>query len=248
LLKKYRKLWVFGDSYSTPNIEVSPIDSFWGKMATEIGADTIVNVSRPCNSFDSISHLIVGMQEEYNWEEDFLLFCLGPLERVTIFDDYQDTEYLGWNIDTKTWNSNQIDIPCHRGLVSEQLYGTDKFLIIHSDRAWLETQTLRTIFLITSWLDSVKANYLVLNLSKPLDIENHWGPSEFLLNYAKNHPRCNIFNDTYQSVNIDINKPGDFEKYGWNGHHSEPGNTLYFEKIVYPLLQSLTAIEEKTNC
>jgi hypothetical protein len=78
---------------------------------------------------------------------------------------------------------------------------------------------------------------MILNLSKDLDSNNVWGPSDFVLPYALNHSRCILFKDTYYGINININKPADFDQYGWNGHHDAVGNQYFFEKSLLPTMQ-----------
>jgi len=235
LLKKYNRLWVFGDSYTTPGLCVEPQDSFWGLLATYIEASTVVNCSRPVNSFDSICQLVIGMQEEMDWSKDLILIGIPPLERITVFDNYQDTEYMGHRFELQSWEQEKFNIECHRGLVSLQNYGTDKELIIHHDRSWLETQILRTVFLLTAWLDSKNANYMILNLSKDLDKNNVWGPSNFVLSYCLNHARCILFENTYHSINIGVNRPADSDSP--EGHHGPAGNKYFFEKSLLPKIK-----------
>jgi hypothetical protein len=239
LLKRYDKLWVFGDSFLTPDICVSPSDSFWGLAATHIEIPTVLNCSRPVNSFDSVCQLLVGLQQQINWGTDLVLIGIPPLERITVFDDHKDTAYNGHQFSTQTWESTQFDIECHRGLIGLQNYGNDKQMIIHNDRSWLETQALRTVFFLTTWLDSICANYVLLNLSKDFDENNIWGPSNFVLSYCKNHQNCVLFKNTYHGINLDINKPADFDQYGWNGHHGPEGNKYFFEKSLMPKLKEL---------
>jgi hypothetical protein len=226
---------VFGDSYTTPDVCVAPADSFWGLLASHLAIDTIMNCSRPVNSFDSVNQLVIGMQEQINWSQDLVLIGIPPLERITIFDHYQNTEYLGYSVNAKTWHYEKFDIPCHRGLMSLQNYGTDRQLIIHHDRAWLETQTLRLIFLLTQWLDSINAHYMILNLSKNFDLDNRWGPSEFVLSYCQAHNRCILFRDTYHGINIGVNQPADSNKA--EGHHGPAGNRYFFEQSLLPTMQ-----------
>ena len=233
--KNYSKLWVFGDSYTTPYFCVDPKDSFWGLLAQELDIPAIVNCSRPVNSFDSICQLIVGIQMQIDWSNDLVLLGIPPLERITVFDDYKNTEYVAKKFDKDRWQEEKFSLECHRGLVSLQNYGTDKQLILHSDRSWLETQTLRTVFFLTTWLDSIKANYMILNLSKDLDKNNIWGPSEFVLQYCVDHPRCILFESTYHSINIGVNTPADSDTP--EGHHGPAGNRYYFEKSLLPKIK-----------
>ena len=241
-MKNYNRLWVFGDSYTTPDVCVSPAESFWGLTATHCNISTILNCSRPINSFDSVCQILISEQNSYSWENDLFLIGIPPLERITVFDDYKDTPYYGYKIDTTTWKSESLQIQTHHGLVGLQNYGTDKQLIIHSDRTWVETQTLRDIFLLTTWLDSKNANYMILNLSKALTSTDAWGPSNFVLPYCMNHPRCILFENTYQSINLNVNSPADFDQYGWNGHHGPAGNQYFFEKSLLPQMQKCNLI------
>lgn len=231
MLKNFNRLWVFGDSFSTPNYCVEPKESFWGLTADYIGAKTILNYSWPGNSFNSVTHMLVSMQEQYNFDTDFFIVGVPPLERLTVFDNYKDTSYNSTQIDTLTWQENKMKIECHHGLEVIQGDQAGK-MMIYNDRSWTETKVLTDIFFITTWLESVGAKYLIVNLSKPLDKENVWGPSKFVLPYGKAHNRCILFNGTYYDVNLDKHKPADFEQYGWMGHHGPAGNKHFFEASI----------------
>ena len=235
MLKSYNKLWVFGDSYTTPGVCVEPEDSFWGLTATALYIDTIINCSRPVNSFTSVQQLLVGMSEKIDWVNDLVFVGVPPLERITVFDNHRDTKYFGHTIDSLNWQIDKFDIPMHRGLIGLQNYGTDRQLVLHSDRSWLETDVLRQIFLLTQWLDKLNANYMILNLSKDLDRDNVWGPSSFVLPYCKEHKNCVLFNDTYHGINIGINKPADSDTP--EGHHGPAGNKYFFEQSLLPKLK-----------
>jgi hypothetical protein len=178
------------------------------------------------------------MQDEYDWANDFLIIGIPPLERLTVFDNYKDTHYKKHIFDPKTWKSKINQVDCHNGLINLKLE-TVKDVVIFEDRAWTETQVLRSLFLLTTWLDVKNANYLVVNLSKPLDINNKWGPSNFLLPYCVDHNKLIGFNDTYYSVNLNVNEPADFKEHGWMGHHGPAGNHYFFEKSIKPKLKEL---------
>lgn len=229
--KEYNKLWVFGDSYSTPEYCVPSRESFWGLTAAHISAKQIMNCSWPGNSFDSVKHMLISMQQQFDFANDFFIIGMPPLERLTVFDNYKDTKYQLTCIDTDSWKATKQQISCHTGL---QIIPGDKSqqMVIYEDRAWTETKTLADIFLITTWLDSVQANYLIVNLSKPLDSNNVWGPSEFVLPYSQKHKRCILFDDTYYSVNLNKNEPVDFKHYSWMGHHGPAGNKHFFETSI----------------
>jgi hypothetical protein len=231
LLKDYNKLWVFGDSYTTPDYCVTPQESFWGLAAKHINADEIVNCSWPGNSLASVWHMLIGMQTEYDFDRDFFIIGIPPLERLTVFDNFKDTKYNATCFDVSTWEKHQQQINCHTGLQIIKGHQAEK-MVVYEDRSWSETQALSTLFLITAWLDSVAAKYLIVNLSKPFDSENKWGPSEFVLPYCQNHKRCILFEDTYYSVNVNKHEPADFKKHGWWGHHGPAGNVHFFETSI----------------
>ena len=243
MLKEYNKLWVFGDSYTTPGVCVNPVDSFWGLAAKALNVSTIVNCSRSGNSFATVQQLLVGMSQEIDWDRDMIFVGVPPLERITIFDNHRNTGYHGHNINTNTWEEDQFDIATHRGLVCLQNYGQDQQLILHHDRSWLETDTLRQIFLLTQWLDSIDANYLIINLSKNLDSDNCWGPSIFVLPYCKDHKKCILFDKTYYSINIGVNKPADLD--GPEGHHGPAGNQHFFDQSL--LLKLVECYSQQTQ-
>ena len=228
----FEKLWVFGDSHSTPNMCVEPDQSFWGLAATELAVKHVVNCSRPALSFDSVCHLLVGEQQQYDYDRDFFIIGIPPLERITIFDDYKDTTFKSWSFDLPGWNLQRTKMLSHNGLINLQYKDLDKVWIMMSDRAWLETQVLRQIFLITQWLDQQHAQYMIINLSKNLDPANHWGPSQFILDYCKNHQRCQLFDGSLYNCNLGTHFPADFDHYGWYGHHDSNGNRHFFDTTV----------------
>jgi hypothetical protein len=237
LLKNYNKLWVFGDSHSTPGVCVSPHETFWALMASALKINTIINCSRPKLSFDSVCHILIGEQAQYNFEQDFFIIGLPPLERITIFDNYKDTALSSSIIDTKTWQIEKNNISSHHGLINLQYAELDKLSVLISDRSWLETQILRQVFLITQWLDKYNANYAIVNLSKNLDKNNVWDPSQYILDYCLNHSKCDLFDNSLYDVNLKINEPADFDQYGWFGHHGPAGNKHFFEKSLLPIIQ-----------
>jgi len=232
LLKKYNRLWVFGDSHSTPDVCVAPNESFWGLTANNLNVDTVINCSRPAISFDSVCHMLVGEQQRYNFKEDFFIIGLPPLERITIFDNYKDTALTSFIFDTKSWQAETDNVASHHGLINLQYQQLDKLSVLISDRSWIETQVLRQIFLITQWLDLQHANYIIVNLSKNLDKNNQWGPSQYILDYCLNHNRCQLFDNSLYNVNLNINRPADFDTYDWFGHHGPVGNKHFFETSI----------------
>jgi hypothetical protein len=224
---------MYGDSYSTPHYCVEPEDSFWGLVSTELDAESVINCSWPGNSFDSISHMLISNQFDYDWQRDFFLIGIPPLERWTVFDNHKNTVNNGFEIDTTNWNENKFEIMCHHGLINVS-FVNDRSTIVFEDRSWTEVMALKHIFLLHSWLDSVNANYLIINLSKPF-MHEKWLPNEFLFQFVLDHKKNIIFQDTYQSINIGVNKPADSNDP--NGHHGPAGNKYFFEKSLLPKIK-----------
>lgn len=222
---------MLGDSYSTPDYQVAPAHSFWGLTASNLEVETVLNYSWPGSNLDSIVHILISEQNKIDWAQDFLLIGIPPLERLTVFDNFKDTKYNFNQFDTATWTAKPVPLLCHTGLENIPGWKAEK-MVVYSDRSWTETQTLSKLFLLATWLDSVGASYLVANLSKPLDENNIWGPTEFLLPWAKSRNNMILFNDTYYSVNEHVHKPADFDQHGWWGHHGPAGNKNFFETSI----------------
>ena len=237
MLKKYRNLWVFGDSYSTPGFCVDPADSFWMKVAQELNVDQVYNYSWPGNSIDSVAHTLISDSEQYNWNTDFFLVGIPPLARLTLVskDDKNSFHRRVFNL-----SAQEIDqelILCHHGLENISFH-KDPTAIRFEDSTWTEIQACRTIFLLNQWLDSKKANYLILNLSKEF-MEDVPATGKFLQNHCYEHPNNILIEDTYYTINLGINKPVDFETYGWAGHHGSAGNEYFFKKSILPKLNTM---------
>jgi hypothetical protein len=223
---------MLGDSHSTYNLFVSPQNSFWGLAATALGVDTVINCSRPKLSFDSVCQILIGEQQRYNFDTDFFIIGVPPLERITVFDNHADTPLKSSIINTTNWLAEDSNITSHHGLINLQHSELDKNSMLLTDRSWIETQALRQVFLITQWLDSQNANYVIVNLNRNLDKSIDWRPSQYILDYCLNHPRCELFGNSLYSVNLGINRPVDFDKFGWNGHHGQDGNRHFFETSI----------------
>lgn len=231
----YKTLWVYGSSNSVPNHAVPMNQSFWGLAAQDLGVDHIINFSTSGNSFDGVIHTLVSMQPMYNWQDDFFLIGIPPLERWTVFDNHADTATWAHRITVKNWGIDKFENDCFHGLINVG-FQTDKSTVLYEDRSWTETQALNKIFLLTSWLDSVKANYLLVNLSKNFDPQNIWKPTQFLLPYCLNHERSILFDKTYVSINENVFRPVDYNQFGWLGHHGPEGNKNFYENSIRPQL------------
>lgn len=237
MLKKYRNLWIFGDSYSTPGYCVSPGDSFWMAVAQHLDVECVYNYSWPGNSLDSVIHMLLSDSDQYDWEQDFLLIGIPPLVRLTVVSKNDKLSYHRRIFDLDSNEIEQQLILCHHGLENLHFYN-DPAAIRFEDPTWTEIQACRLIYLVNSWLDSHQANYLLINLSK--DFQNDQpATGKFLLEKCLNHPRNILLGDTYYGINYGINKPTDYAEYGWHGHHGAAGNQYYFENSLLPRLKRL---------
>ena len=72
------RLFIYGDSYSTPGFCVDPKDSWWGLIAQDLQVGSIENYSWPGNNVDSISHLIVASAGFSS--KDYVVTGVPPIE------------------------------------------------------------------------------------------------------------------------------------------------------------------------
>jgi hypothetical protein len=236
LLKKYRNLWVFGDSYSTPNICVDPTDSFWMDTARILKVDKIYNYSWPGNSFDSVIHNLTSESGQFDWKNDFILIGVPPLVRLTVVSNNDTKAYYRRVFDTDAKEIGQEQILCHHGLKNIHFYD-DPTAIRFEDQTWTEIQACRNIFLLNQWLDSKEANYLIINLSKDF-MTDFPATGRFLQETCFNHPRNILVGDTCYNLNLGVNKPTDFDTYGWSGHHGSAGNKHFFKESILTRLKN----------
>jgi hypothetical protein len=237
LLKKYRNLWVFGDSFSTPNAFVEPKDSFWMLTGLNLNVDNIYNYSWPGNSIDSVIHMLISDSDQFDWENDFFLIGVPPLARLTLIsqDDKKSYHRNVYN-ESGGWIDQQL-ILCHHGLENRSFYN-DPLAIRFEDLTWTEIQACRLIYLVNSWLDSQRANYILLNLSKDFNQDSP-ATGKFLLEKCLNHSNNMLIGKTYHGINLGINKPADYDRYGWNGHHGASGNLYFFKQSLWPKIKEL---------
>lgn len=241
MTKQYETLYVFGDSFSTPNYCVDPRDSYWGLLANYANVLNVKNYSFVGNAWEGAMQSLVGESVNINFETSLIIIALPPLERRLRFDNYQNTEHLYYTYNS-IWGESSSVNEHMRGL--EVLRGFDvngtvrDEISLFADRSWLETVLMRELFLVTKWLDSVGASYFVINTNaKDLDKDNFWGPSSTVLPYMLDHPRM-MFEDTYHSINQEDNiQPADYNAHGWMGHHGAEGNANFFQKSLLPQLK-----------
>jgi len=230
--KTYRNLWVFGDCYSTPFLNVKPADSFWMLVADLLQVQKVINYSWPGNSFESVLHTLISDSAEYDWEHDFFLIGIPILHQLTTVSQDTQKSYHRRIFNQQAKEIAQEYVLCHAGLENIS-YKNDPMSIVFKDPTWRHTQVCRSIFLLNSWLDQHKANYLIANLGKGL-MNDKPATGKFVLEKCYNHPRNILFQNTYYDVNVGINRPPDYDQLGWFGHHGPDGNRYFFDKSLLP--------------
>lgn len=232
------KLWVFGDSFTSPNYFVEPQESFWGLAAQELGVDRIVNCSRAGNSFETVLQQLIGLSTLINFEQDTIFVGIPPLGRQLVFDNGNNTQYWATVFDLNGSAVDEFEIAATRGLMTRHI-GDSRQEALWWNSSLDEVRTMREVFLIDHWLSKLTQRYLVLNLSRPFDSATKWAPATTLVSNVQDNPHFIIFDKTYYSINYKVNRPADSDKYGWHGHHGPAGNLHYYKNAVLPKLKEL---------
>lgn len=241
LKNNWRNLWVFGDSYSTPYECVDPQDSFWGLAAQFLQVSTVKNYSRRGLSFQAICQLLIDQQHLYDWNQDFFIIGVPPVQRFLGNASDENAEFVAQEFDTD-WNLTSHVIAEHQGLKSYHGWELPRDVAINRSSELIEVNTLREIFFLTQWLDSQSANYVLINLSCDINRFNPSPAAQHLLPYCIKHSNCILFDRTYYGINLNINPPADFDTYGWQGHHGATGNHYFFEQSLKPRIQELVHV------
>jgi hypothetical protein len=143
--------------------------------------------------------------------------------------------YFRTRINNNSGEINREQVLCHHGLENVSFYH-DATAIRFEDPTWTEIQACRDIFFLNQWLDNKSANYCIINLSKEF-MDDGPATGKFIQAQCYTHPRNILTENTYYTVNLGINKPADFDLYGWHGHHGPDGNQYFFNKSILPKLK-----------
>lgn len=236
------KLYIFGDSYSTPGFCVAPRDSFWGLLARDLGSkiSSVENCSWPGNNIDSIGHVLVSTIDQFD-PTDYLLIGIPPLQRLTMFNgaDAPLVKKTLYNEDLT--EQDTLDILCHRGLAQYSVHEMDKQFVMLWNTSWVESQVLRQLLTLDAFLINKikKLNVVYFNLSVPFQPLSQWPTLHSLQQQAVSNTRMVLFDNTYYTVNLNKYKPVDYDKFGPMGHYGADGNKNYYESVVKPKVQEL---------
>ena len=244
MLKKSVKLHVFGDSYSTPNVCVSPQESFWGLTAQDLEVDKIQNYSHIGFSLDHVLHILLN--ETFDFSTDYFLIGIPPLIRYVAYNDSYNTT---WNLTEfdRDFTKNSQTINC---LSNTQRFNFERQFennVNEVDRfnaEWNDVQCLEKIFLLHQYLKSQNVKFMIVNLSVPIVYQDLWPAGCNIMIRVKQLTECVVFDNTYYSVNYqDQIKPADFDQYGWVGHHGAEGNQNWYNKVIKSKIKELGWID-----
>lgn len=241
-----KTLYVFGDSYSTPHIKVEPKDSFWGLAANDLAVDTIYNFSFSGNCLDNILHVLLN--DEFDFNNGYFLIGIPPLIRYSVFNQHDNSLTPNKRLakyDNK-FNETEMYCPAMHNVGSQpfvETFTNDKKYVSYFCAEWNDVINLEKIYLLSSWMLSKNAKFIIVNLSTPIVYQDMWPAGCGIMKKVNFDPHCIIFKDTYQSLNQNDNIiPPDYEEWGWNGHHGPQGNQNWYKKILYNKMQELNWI------
>jgi len=229
---------VLGDSFVTPGCYVKPQDSFWGLLANDLGVSEIDNYATPTFSLDSIIHILLNEQIDFN---RYLIVGIPPLTRESVYLEGHGFELKRHNF--KNWLQTDYNISSLenvKNMAFTDKYSNDYSKINLFSAEWLEVLSLEKIFFIHTYLKSINANFVILNLSWPFQYQDLWPAGMNIIKRMATLQECNLFENTYQSINAqDGIKPADYAEYGQHGHHGPEGNLNYYQKVVKPMVEKL---------
>lgn len=241
-MSRFNRLYVYGDSYATPDFCVSVENSFWGLLAKDLEVDRVYNSASPGTSLDSISHRIVSTVDVIP-EGSLLLVGIPILERFSTWQNHVDgieynntTSFAVGNIvfgkdlkpvaSTSTGSSHDI--------ISMSLYDNpSEAIILHTDRVWLEISAMRTVLLLDQYIKSKGLECMFICLEQEFEI-SEYECTKNLIEAVLKMPNQILFENTLHSINRGVYKPVDYDKYGWQGHHGPAGNKNFYYNSLRP--------------
>jgi hypothetical protein len=235
------KLYVFGDSFSSPHVGVNPEHSFWGLAAKDLGVDAIYNFSFSGNCFDNIVHLILN--DKFDFDNGYFLIGIPPLHRYSIFSQITPTKNkplakFNQKFEQEViYSTNMINVGA---ATFTEAFTNDKLYVSYFRAEWNDVINLEKIYLLSNWLKTKNAKFIIANLSQPIPYQENWPAGCEIMKKVKADITCIVFADTYQSLNLaDKIKPADYDAYEWYGHHGSEGNHNWYNKIIQPKMQQL---------
>ena len=235
---------VLGDSYTTPDVCVEPSKSFWGLAAKDLDVKEIINYSHTGFSLDHVMHILLN--ENFDFANDYFLIGVPPLGRHFGYHNESNSKWPAKKFNTEFVSDS---VPVHSldntsKSTREQLFSKNKEQISEFSFEWLDVQSLKKIFLLHQYLTLHNAKFLILNLTYPVLYQDMWPAGQAIMQKVNKLQECVIFDNTFQSVNLDDQiKPADFDVYGWYGHHGPDGNANWYNKVIKPKMIELNWID-----
>jgi hypothetical protein len=235
---KESRMVVLGDSYLTPNYLVDARDSFWGLLANDLNITEIDNYACHRFSLDSMIHILLNEDIDFNRH---IVIGIPPIMRESIYIEDKGHQHPKHKI--VDWEITEHDVSSMENVTNYHFhdrYNNDYEKVNLFSSEWHEVMTLEKIYLIYNYLKSKNAKFMILNMSKPFQYQVLWPAGMNIIKQVALLEECNIFKDTYQSINQDDGiKPVDFDTYDWMGHHGAEGNLNYYQKVVKPMVEKL---------
>jgi hypothetical protein len=205
-------------------------------MAQALQVGTVENYSWPGNNIDSISHLIVagaGFSQK-----DYVVIGVPPIERFTVYDpdgQVPSKQRFFGNLEPM----DQQPLREHDGLRQVTTHQLGQGYVMAWNRSWQEAQVLRELFLLKQYIQGWTPNVLILNLAEPFQPKTEWPTLNSVQRRFLADPHSMLFDNTYYSVNKNVNRPVDFDTHGWHGHHDVVGNQHWFNTVLLPKMKEL---------
>ncbi len=224
------RLHIFGGSPSVPGYHVDPIDSWWGLTSSYLNLP-VNNYAYAGCSIDSIVHIIISNPKFFS-KDDIVFVVVPPIDRLPYFVG-EEAKTRNFKIFThKMIQTDDCTIPNYAGMNESgghDTYGTE--VVAKLSWSWREAQIIRDMLMLDSWFKKRIKQFYVLNCTVPFQPLTNWPTLRSLQQQMFATKRMLLTEDTMASVNENINKPVDFDTYGWLGHHGVAGNQLWFRTI-----------------
>jgi hypothetical protein len=242
-------LYVFGDSFATPDFCVEPRQSFWGRAAQDLQVDEIHNHAHDGMPLDVILHVVLN--ETIDWSHSYILVGIPPLPRIGIFKDQSRAmrrTFRVYDRDFNQTNQTQHSVTNVHWLDTDERFRGDRFTIAHYDHGWQELQSLEKILLLHAYLSQRTPNFIIANLTAPIAYQPDWEIGKKVYEQIKDLRECILFEDTPHDFNQrdgikPVDRPPGSEDC-WFGHHGAEGNANWYHKVLKPRMKSLGWFDE----
>jgi hypothetical protein len=169
---------------------------------------------------------------------DYVVIGVPPIERFTVYDldgSAPSVHTFFGNLEPM----HQQVLTEHDGLGQVTTHQLGQSYVMSWNRSWQEAQVLRELFLLKQYIQGWTPNILIVNLAEPFQPKTEWPTLASIQRRFLADPRSMLFDNTYYSVNKNVNRPVDFDTHGWHGHHDAVGNQHWFSTVLLPKMKEL---------